>query len=717
MALVLTTENLTDKTDNLIATFDGQVMNAVSATDSGLGAQGASIFYLINPDSTEGIFEVFTDSNLTNITWAYSAISLSGAPGIAGQDTVGSTTNSADIPLEVSYTTATDNGFVITAAVNNDHNGGRPLSLAYGNANSSLLDFVTVGSSGHFHPIGRIESAGEQFDGYLGQYQRTAVATLAFGVASVNDQDSDLLNDFWEDEHFGDASGTIEESDLTPQNGSGDPDSDLASNEQEETAGTDPNVPDSDGDGLTDGEEINTHNTLPLVADSDADGIGDAEEVTAGNDGFITNALSSDTDSDGLSDSWEILNGLDPTDGSGDQGGSGDPDSDNLTNAEELLASTNPTSADSDNDGLTDAEEINTTLTDPLLADSDADGLLDGEEVTAGSDPLSEDGDGDGFSDATELAVGTDPNDGALFPENFITETNSAAGLTANEAFSNSDTGVIFTSASFALNGGNFVALFFTAEGIGGNGALPTATFAGQAMTALHAQDPGVGAQTATVFYLHNPSATEGVFEVSSDPGLTALSYAYSQLALSNVSQIAASLAIGSTETAPATALELDYEITNNDGFVLSAAANNDFNNSRILSVASGNPDTDLLPHAVIGSSGHFHSYGQVGPAGSHQDLYLGQYQRTAIASLVLGSPVAMGEGIEIISSDYTEGTFQVTYSGLDPEKNYQWMISSPGLNTFTPLGDAFSPTGSSESLSDLSPPAEKAFYRLSELP
>ena len=46
--------------------------------------------------------------------------------------------------------------------------------------------------------------------------------------------------------------------------------------------GTDPDVPDTDGDGLDDGAEVITHGTNPLLRDTDNDGFGDGVEVSAG---------------------------------------------------------------------------------------------------------------------------------------------------------------------------------------------------------------------------------------------------------------------------------------------------------------------------------------------------------------------------------------------------------------------------------------------------
>jgi hypothetical protein len=100
-----------------------------------------------------------------------------------------------------------------------------------------------------------------------------------------------------------------------------------------ENPGTDPLVPDSDGDGLLDGAEVTVHRTDPNQADSDGDGLSDFDEVN-----------------------------LYPTD---------------------------PLDEDSDDDGLSDFDEVDTYATDPMSPDTDGDGYRDGPEVWRGSDPRS----------------------------------------------------------------------------------------------------------------------------------------------------------------------------------------------------------------------------------------------------------------------------------------------------------------------------------------
>lgn len=68
-----------------------------------------------------------------------------------------------------------------------------------------------------------------------------------------------------------------------------DDDNDDLSDSQETTIGTNPLLPDTDGDGLTDGAEVNTHGTNPLLADTDGDGLTDGAEIAYGTSPTISN--------------------------------------------------------------------------------------------------------------------------------------------------------------------------------------------------------------------------------------------------------------------------------------------------------------------------------------------------------------------------------------------------------------------------------------------
>ena len=140
-----------------------------------------------------------------------------------------------------------------------------------------------------------------------------------------------------------------------------------------------------------------------------------------------------DADGDGLTNRYETDNGLDPNDGTGDNGADGDFDMDGSTNTEEFARETKPNVADTDADGLVDGAETGTgswvsdsdTGTDPLNADTDDDSLLDGvetntgafaDQANTGTNPLLADSDADGIADGRELEFGTDPNDAESKP-------------------------------------------------------------------------------------------------------------------------------------------------------------------------------------------------------------------------------------------------------------------------------------------------------------
>ncbi|MGD9419096.1 MAG: hypothetical protein Q7R22_009145 [Verrucomicrobiota bacterium JB025] len=269
-----------------------------------------------------------------------------------------------------------------------------------------------------------------------------SIAELTITASVLLDSDGDGLNDLWEDEHFGDNSGTVEPSDLSPQDGFGDgfpvEDGDGLTNAQEQTAGTDPNVADTDGDNLSDGDEVNTHFTNPTLADTDSDHIDDDKEL-AGQDqsgastGFgATDPLLADSDTDGVCDGDEVAfappsdpNTPDDTDGDLIPNATEDANVNCVVDAGE----TDPLNPDSDGDNLTDGAEdanqngvVDTGETNPLLADSDGDNIDDDKELAGQNqsgaatgfgptDPTLADSDLDGYNDDVELGAGTNPND------------------------------------------------------------------------------------------------------------------------------------------------------------------------------------------------------------------------------------------------------------------------------------------------------------------
>lgn len=154
-----------------------------------------------------------------------------------------------------------------------------------------------------------------------------------------------------------------------------------------------------------------------------------ADEQRAG-----TNPYLQDSDGDGLSDVWETAFGTSPIAFERDA----DPDEDGLTNLDEFVAGTDPSQPDTDLGGASDAEETapgaptsaldpsdDVRLRDPT-ADSDGDGIPDVAELrgwehpTLGSiqtDPNRADTDGDGLLDGDNLLVDPSTPAGAELAE------------------------------------------------------------------------------------------------------------------------------------------------------------------------------------------------------------------------------------------------------------------------------------------------------------
>ena len=276
----------------------------------------------------------------------------------------------------------------ITADQNHVRNGGTDL-IQFTIANGALGEVYTIHAT--------------QPPGNGGALIGGIIFDSSGDLTDPTDSDNDNMGDNWEKFYFN--------NDLTASDGTGDADTDGATDLQEWQNITNPNNGDTDGDGLSDGDEINTHNTDPT---------------------------SNDSDTDGLLDKFEIDGGLDANNDAGENGATGDPDGDLLDNTGEQAAGTDPQEADTDTDGYNDNLENNTTTwtsvilgtgTDPLDPDSDGDGIKDGDENPdlpydpgnptgqPGTDPNIYDTDLDGASDGFEVAEGTDPTSDASTPE------------------------------------------------------------------------------------------------------------------------------------------------------------------------------------------------------------------------------------------------------------------------------------------------------------
>ena len=176
----------------------------------------------------------------------------------------------------------------------------------------------------------------------------------------------------------------------------------------------------------------NIFGSNPLLPDTDGDLIEDAEECFSGIDGYVTDPSNPDSDDDGMPDGWEFLNELDPFDPSDadedldddgwDFNRNGTIESwEKFTNYEEYLNGTNPRDNDTDGDGMPDGWEgyygLNPRSADDANWDNDFDGYdSDGdgeispdekftnyEEFLMDTNPSLADTDGDNCTDGWEI--------------------------------------------------------------------------------------------------------------------------------------------------------------------------------------------------------------------------------------------------------------------------------------------------------------------------
>jgi hypothetical protein len=129
---------------------------------------------------------------------------------------------------------------------------------------------------------------------------------VQYGFADFDKADTD--GDGWSDV-FEKKLGTDAANKDSQPSSIDDPDMDGLTNEEERAINTDPTDPDTDNDGLSDRQEAMNRTSDPLKADTDEDGSNDFIEIIDG-----TNPRVPDSDGDGWLDGAEKLAGSDPLD-------------------------------------------------------------------------------------------------------------------------------------------------------------------------------------------------------------------------------------------------------------------------------------------------------------------------------------------------------------------------------------------------------------------
>ena len=221
------------------------------------------------------------------------------------------------------------------------------------------------------------------------------------------------------------------DNDGVPDDQDPDIDGDGVNNKDEDTAGTDPTNPDSDGNGTPDGDEDADKDGIPNKDESDPNGTTVTDKDKDGKPDITTpkdtdgdgkpDNQDPDIDGDGVNNKDEEAAGTDPTnpdsDGNGTPDGDEDADKDGMPNKDESDPNgTTPTDKDGDGkpDITTPAKDSNNNgseqpkdtdgdgTPDKQDPDIDGDGVNNKDEEAAGTDPTNPDSDGNGTSDGDE---------------------------------------------------------------------------------------------------------------------------------------------------------------------------------------------------------------------------------------------------------------------------------------------------------------------------
>jgi uncharacterized repeat protein (TIGR02543 family) len=276
-----------------------------------------------------------------------------------------------------------------------------------------------------------------------------------------------------------------------------DSDGDNLSDGEEQIAGTNALVADSDGDGLNDWVEVELADTDPLRTDTDGNGTSDADDDKDG-DGlsnydevtvYNTDLRSPDSDGDGFSDGEEVERGSGPNDGfskpqvylsfSSSEGGHIDASGidyyyywyyGSYSGNVQLRSSITLTAVPypgyvfsgwiGDASGL--ANPLDLQMNDsksiqanfgPDLADSDGDGLSNHAEIiTYGSDPNLVDSNGDGLRDGLVVTLGKHPMEDISSFMNAIMANRTELGLHTTEDITDMRPGAMMIERAAGTN-------------------------------------------------------------------------------------------------------------------------------------------------------------------------------------------------------------------------------------------------------------------------
>jgi len=350
--------------------------NAPGALAATLGSSSYDIYNATtNPT---GKWELLGTFNITNAGVPYT-----------------NTSTTTALPLDA-FLNADTNGLVsflvVSAADANadwdiasgENTNNNPPILNLPNANSSDSDGDGLADDWEITNFGNLSKSGgddsdtadgtltgaPQPDGFTNEQEETAGSNPLNSLSTPTDIDADGLADLWEDQYFGnnDTISTLSERAL--QNGSGDPDNDKGTNLQEQAASSIPNDRTS----------------------------------------FL------DSDADGLNDWWEVVYFTDTVIATSS---TGDNDGDTVNNTDEYLAFSNPNDIDSI-PGDIDGDDVPDIWEDRYYGNNN--GIVNDTAASLAELAISDgtgDPDGDGFTDlveSTATPLPSAPNNAASVP-------------------------------------------------------------------------------------------------------------------------------------------------------------------------------------------------------------------------------------------------------------------------------------------------------------
>ncbi len=349
-----------------------------------------------------------------------------------------------------------------------------------------------------------------------------------------------------------------------------------------------------------------------------------------------------------------------------------DSDNDGMTDLYEARFGFNPAdpadgSQDRDGDGLTNSQEA-LAGTNPDHADTDFDGLEDDLEISGGSDPHLADTDGDGISDPVEVSRGSDPRSAGSLPDFTPVSWGSAANVTG-------------FSSDFRTGG-----------------------------TLVHAWTGGVSpVPIAALGITFQPGPSLGFRDIGFDPYQRGRDADYEVLLNS------ASWASGpGFLEIPGLTPGLKYLI---QIWVADTRAANPHRIRTVGTYGPGHPFAALDSGAGGNEAGFPGQYvtGTFTATHANQVLYIDSPAGAQYNALMVRQVAAVTGDPVVVVAAFNGPAFEISLQNLDPTKTYQ-LKRSTNLTSFSNVGAPFSPAAPARVVSDPSPPAGKAFYRVVEI-